>query len=186
MVPPFHALVLFVHGGLRAHGVRWWAVVVVVFGIVLGVVVVVVVVVVVAGALVAMVVVVGLVVVLVLWACPQGPLAFWWGGGVGHRLQPLRLQRLVDSWGGTDLAVTAVEGSNVPESGGPTAVVVCGGWMMECWEMRMRTRVCTGLCCVAASVVAVCARGRGARDAVGAGSPLGFGLGFRVRVQPHQ
>ena len=30
-------------------------------------------------------------------------------------------------------------------------------------------RVLTGLCCVAASVVAVCAAGRGARNAVGVG-----------------
>ena len=39
----------------------------------------------------------------------------------------------------------------------------------------MWTKVWTGSCCVAASVVAVRAGGRGARDAVGAGSWLGLG-----------
>ena len=45
-------------------------------------------------------------------------------------------------------------------------------------EMEMVTRVWTGSCWVAASVVAALARRRGARDAVGAGSWLGFVLGF--------
>ena len=34
------------------------------------------------------------------------------------------------------------------------------GWMVGCLEMGMWTRVPKGLCCVAASVVAVCVGGR--------------------------
>ena len=86
-----HALVLLVHGGLWYGGVGWRAVVVVVL------VVVVVVVVVVVGALVAVALVV---VVMVLRVCPEDPLAFRWGLGVGHCLQALGLYGLVGSGGG--------------------------------------------------------------------------------------
>ena len=109
VVRPSQVMVLLVHGGSWAGGVGWWAVVVVVglmvvvvvvVGVVLGVVVVVVVVVLVVGALVAAVMVVGLVVGPVLWVRPEAPLAFRWGVGVGHHLQPLGLHGLVDSGGG--------------------------------------------------------------------------------------
>ena len=66
----------------------------VVVGVVLGLVVVVVVVVVVEGAQVAVVMVV------VLWVRPQETLAFGWGMGAGHRLQPLSLHDLIDSGAG--------------------------------------------------------------------------------------
>ena len=139
--------------------------------------VVVVVVVVVVGALAAVALVV---VVLVLRVCPQNPLAFRWGLGVGHRLQPLGLYGLVGSGGGLGpgLTATGIKESQVPGSVWPAAVMVCGGWMMGRLEMGMLTRVWTVSCCVAASVVAVLAGGRGARDAVCAGSWPGFGLGF--------
>ena len=39
----------------------------------------------------------------------------WWAAGVGR---------------GAGLTVIAVEGSHVPGSVWPAAVVVCGGWMM--------------------------------------------------------
>ena len=87
MVLPSHALVLLVHGGLWPGGVGWWAVVVVV-------------VVVVVVALRALVAVVLVVVVMVLRVCSQDPLAFRWGLGVGHRLQPLGLYSLVGSGSG--------------------------------------------------------------------------------------
>ena len=45
-------------------------------------------------------------------------------------------------------------------------------------EMGMWTTVWMGSCCVVASVVTALAGGREARDALGAGSWLGFGLGF--------
>ena len=72
--------------------------------------------------------------------------------------------------------MSEVEGFHVPGSVWPAAVVVCGGWMMGRLEMGMLTRVWTGSCWVAASVVAALARGRGARDVVGGGTWLGFGL----------
>ena len=72
-----------------------------------------------------------------------------------------------------------VEGSHVPGSVWPAAVVVCGGWMTGRLEMGMFTRVWMGSCWVAASVVAAAAGGRGAWVVVGGGSwfGLGFGLG---------
>ena len=75
--------------------------------------------------------------------------------------------------------MTQVEGSHVPRSVWPVAVVVCGGWMTGRLEMGMLTRVWTGSCWVAASVLATAAGGRGARVVVGGGSwfELGFGLG---------
>ena len=85
---------------------QWWFV-----GVVLGVVVVVVVVVVVAGALVALALVV---VVMVLRVCPQDPLAFRWGLGVGHGLQPLGLYGLVDSGGGSGAGLDGNGGRGVP------------------------------------------------------------------------
>ena len=69
-----------------------------------------------------------------------------------------------------------VEGSHVPGSVWPTAVVVCGGWMTGRLEMGMLTRVWTGSCWVAASVVAAAAGGRGAWVVVGGGSWLGYGF----------
>ena len=50
--------------------------------------------------------------------------------------------------------------------------------MMGRLEMGMLTRVWTGSCWVAASVMAALAEGGGAGDAVRAGSWLGFELGF--------
>ena len=114
VVRPSHVLVVFVHGGLLAGGVGRWAVVVVVMEVVFGLVVVVVVVHVVAGALVAAAVVVGLVVFVVLWVRPQDPLAFRWGVGVGHRLQPLGLRGLVDSGGGFGAGLGGDRGRGVP------------------------------------------------------------------------
>ena len=67
---------------------------------------------------------------------------------------------------GVGLTETAVEGSHVPGSVWPAVVVVCGGRMMGRFVTGMWTRVWVGSCCVAASVVAVRAGGRGARDAV--------------------
>ena len=68
-------------------------------------VVVVVVVVVVSGLVLVVVVVVavvfGVVVVVVLQARPQYPLALWGDLGVGHHLQPLGLQGLMDNGGGS-------------------------------------------------------------------------------------
>ena len=166
VVLPSHALVLLVHGGLWPGGVGWWAVVVVV----------VLVVVVVVEALLAPV----LVPVMVLRVCPQDPLAFWSGLGVGHCLQPPAPYCLADSGAGWEpgLTATEVEGSHVAGSVWPAGVVVCGGWMTGRLEMGMLTRIWTRSCRVAASVVAAIARGRGARDAVGAGSWLGFRLAF--------
>ena len=89
------------------------------------------------------------------WGC-----IVWWVAGAGR---------------GPGLPVTEVEGSHVPVSVWPPAAVVCGGWMTGRLEMGMLTRVWTGSCWVAASVVAAAAGGRGA----GGGSwfGLGFGLG---------
>ena len=42
---------------------------------------------------------------------------------------------------GPGLTVTEVEGSQVPGSVRPSAVLVCGGWMMGRLEMRMLRRV---------------------------------------------
>ena len=47
---------------------------------------------------------------------------------------------------GPGLTVTEVEGSHVPGSVWPAAVVVCGGWMMGRLEMAMLTTVWTGPC----------------------------------------
>ena len=91
--------------------------------------------------------------------------AAWWVVGAG--LEP-------------GFTVTAVEGSHIPGSVWPAAVEVCGGWMTGRLEMQMLTRVLTGSCWVAASVVAAAAGGRGAQVVVGRGSwfGLGFGLGW--------
>ena len=167
-----HALVLFMHGGLWAGGVGLWAVVVVVVGVVSVAFVV----------LVGLVVVVGLVMVVVLWVRPQDPLAFQWGGGRASfaALGGCTAWWIVGAGLGPGLAVTAFEGSHVPGSVWPAVMSVFGGWMMGRLEMRMWMRVCTGSCCVAASLVAVRVGGRGAQDAVGAGLWLGFGLGFEL------
>ena len=93
------------------------------------------------------------------WGCTA-----WWPGGAGS---------------GPGLTVNVVEGSHVPGSVWPAAVVVCGGWMTGRLEMGMFKRVWTGSCSVAASAVAAAAGGRGAWVVVGWGSWLGleFGLG---------
>ena len=83
------------------------------------------------------------------WVC-----TVWWAGGAGQ---------------GPGLRVIVVEGSHVPGSVWPAAVVVCGGWMTGRLEMGMFTRVWTGSCWVAASVVAAAAGGRGAWVVVGWG-----------------
>ena len=77
------------------------------------VVVVVVVVVVVAGALVAVALIV---VVMVLRVCPQDPLAFRWGLGVGHRLQPsgCTARWVLGAGCRPGWTATEVEGSHVP------------------------------------------------------------------------
>ena len=58
----------------------------------------------------------------------------WWAAGAGRE---------------PGLTVIVVEGSQVPGSVWPAAVVVCGGWMMGRLEMGMLTRVWTGSCWVA-------------------------------------
>ena len=75
------------------------------------------------------------------------------------------------------LTVTVVEGSHVPGPVWPAAVVVCGGWMTGRLEMGMLTRVWTGSCWVAASVVAAAAGG-GAWVVVGGGSWFGLRFGL--------
>ena len=87
----------------------------------------------------------------------------WWAGGAGR---------------GPGLTVILVEGSHVPGSGWPAAVVVCGGSMKGRLEMGMFARVWTGSCLVAASVVAAAAGGRGAWVVVGGGSWFGLGFGL--------
>ena len=93
-----------------------------------------------------------------LWSC-----TVWWAAGAGR---------------GPGLKVTVVEGSNVPGSVWPAAVVVCGGCMTGRLEMGMLTSVWTGSCWVAASVVVAAAGGRGAWVVVGGGSWLGLGFGL--------
>ena len=109
-------LVLLVHGGLRPGGVGLWAVAVVVVAVV----------VVVVWALVAVALVV---VVMVLRVCPEDPLAFRWGLRVGHHLQPLGRTAwwVVGAGWGPGLTASAVEGSQVPGSVWPAAVVVWWG-----------------------------------------------------------
>ena len=74
-------------------------------------VMVVVVVVVVVGALVA---VAQVVVVMVLRVCPEHPLAFRWGPGAGHRLQPLAPYSFVGSGGGLGAGLNGNRGRTVP------------------------------------------------------------------------
>ena len=74
---------------------------------------------------------------------------------------------------GPGLTVTEVEGSHVPGWVWPTAVVLCAESMMGRLEIGLLTRVWTGSCWVAASVMAAAAWGRGARDVVGGGPGLG-------------
>ena len=94
------------------------------------------------------------------WGCTA-----WWVAGTGR---------------GPGLTVTEVEGYHIHWSVWLAAVVVCGGLMTGRLEMGMLTRVWTGSCWVAASVVAAAAGGRGAWVVVGGGS--WFRLGFRVRA----
>ena len=100
VVLPSHALVLLVHGGLRPGGVGWCAVVVVVVVVMLVVV----------WALVAVALVV---VVMVLRVCPEDPLAFRWGFGIGHRLQPLGPYGLVGIGGGSGAGLNGDRGRGV-------------------------------------------------------------------------
>ena len=86
----------------------------------------------------------------------------WWVAGAGR---------------GPGLTVTEVEGSHVPGSVWPAAVVVCGGWMTGRLEMGMLTRIWTAPCSVAASVVAAAAGGRGTWVVGGGGSWFGLGFG---------
>ena len=86
------------------------------------------------------------------WGC-----TVWWVGGAGR---------------GPGLTVTVVEGSHVPGSVWLAAVVVCGGWMIGRLEMGVLTRVWTGSCWVATSLVGAAAGGRGAWVVVGGGSWL--------------
>ena len=69
-----------------------------------------------------------------------------------------------------------VEGSQVPGLVWPAAVVVFGGWMTGRLKMEMLTRVWTGSCWVAASVVAAPASWRGAWVVVDGRSWLRLGL----------
>ena len=62
-----------------------------------------------------------------------------------------------------------MQGSHVPGLVWPAVLVVYGGRMTRHLEMGIWTRVWMGSCCVTASVVAVRAGGRGARDATGVG-----------------
>ena len=82
----------------------------------------------------------------------------WWAAGAGR---------------GPGFTVIVVEGSQVPLSVWPAAVGGCGGWMTGRLEIGMLTRVWTGSCWVAASVVAAAAEGRGAWVVVAGGSLLG-------------
>ena len=116
-------------------------------------------------ALVVLLVVSESMVVVVLWPRPQDPLTFRGDVGVGHRLQPLGQHGLVDSGGrlGTWLGEDHSGGVSRPWVG----LVVCWGRMVGHSEMRTLLRVWTGSCCVAASVVAFCAGGRGATGCAG-------------------
>ena len=138
MVLPSHALVLLVHVELRPGGVGWFTVVVVVVVVVVGVV----------WVLVAVALVV---VVMVLRVCPEDPLAFLgaWGSGIVCSPWGRTAWWVVGTGWGAGLTATAVEGSHVPGSVWPAAVVGCGEWMTGRFEMRMVTRVWTGLCWVA-------------------------------------
>ena len=130
-------------------------------------------------------VVVGLVVVgMMLQVWPQDSSWIfrspWWGWGVGHRAQSLGPYYLLGSGGGRGpgLTVSEVDRSHVPGSVWPAAVVVCGEWMTGRLEMGMFTRVWTGSCWVAASVVAAAAGRRGAWVVAGGGSWFGSGVGL--------
>ena len=180
VVWPSQVWVVLVYRGLWAGGGGWWGVVVVV-GVVLGVVVAVVavvglvlgvVVVVVGGVLVVVVLVVDVVMVVVLWVRPQDPVAFWWDVGVRHRLQPLEPHCLVDSGGKFRAGLSGDRGGGVPRPQVGPAGGDGGLWGMDGWAFGdgMCLMVWAGSCCVAASVMAVCAWGRGPWDVVGAGS----------------
>ena len=112
---PSHVVVLSVHGGERAGGVGWRAVVVVVELVVVMVFVVVV--------LLGMVVLV--VVVVVLWVCPQHLLALRWDLGVWW---------IVGLGLGLGVTLTVVEGSHVRGLVSAAAVVVCGGGWRGAWR----------------------------------------------------
>ena len=57
------------------------------------------------------------VVSMVLWVCPEDPLAFGWGLGVGHCLQPLGPYGLVGSEGGLGAGLNGDGGRGFPRPG---------------------------------------------------------------------
>ena len=125
-------------------------------------------------------VVVALVVVgLVLRVWPLDPL--WgfrsplWGWGVGYCAQPLRLHYVVGRGGGSGAGLDGDGGRGVPRPRVGLAGGAGGLWGMDDGALgdRMRTRVWTGSCWVAASAVVVAAGGRGAWVVVGGGWWLG-------------
>ena len=95
--------------------------------------------------------------------CSASGNTVWWAAGAGR---------------GPGLTVIVVEGSHVPGLVWPAAVVVCGGWRTGRFDKGTLTRVWTGSCWVAASVVAAAAVRRGAWVVVGGGSWLGLGFGL--------
>ena len=103
------------------------------------------------------------------------------GWGVGHRLQPLGPYGLVGSGGGLGAGLNGDHRSRGPTSPGRSGRRrwwFFRGWMMGRLDMGMLTRIGTGSCLVAASVVAAAAGGVGSRDVVGGVSWFGLGLGL--------
>ena len=68
-------------------------------------------------------VVVGLMVVVVLWVCPQGAMAFRWGVGARHQLQPLGLHGLVHSGDGSGAGLDGDRGRGLR----PPRIGLAGG-----------------------------------------------------------
>ena len=120
------------------------------------------------------------VVVMVLRVRPEDPMAFPWGLGIGHRLQPPGPYGLVGSRGGIGAGLNGDRGRGVPRPGVGVAGGGCGLWGLDDWALGDGDvdEGLRGSCWVAASVVASLAGDRGSRDVVGGGSWLGFGLGF--------
>ena len=121
-----------------------------------------------------------LVVGMVLWVCPWDPLAFRWGLGVGHRLQPWGLYGLVDNGGGLGTWLDSDRGRGVPRS--RVGLAGGGGCLLRVDNGALGDGdVDEGL-----DGVGLCGRlhggdscwGEGGLRCVRAGSWLGFGLGF--------
>ena len=117
----------------------------------------------------AVVVVGGLVVVVVLRVCHQDPLALRRDLRVGHHLQPLGLQGLVDNGGGLWAGWDGDRGRGVPRpriglAGGGGGLLGPDGGALGDGDVD---EALDGV--VAASLVAVCVGGRGACGAVGVG-----------------